>query len=1202
MTRKLLLGALAALALAAPASAAAETVDIGLVIDGSGSIDSRDWALQREGFSTALRDPANVPLDGSVAISVVQFSSGTQVEVPRTVIDSQATLDGVVQAIEGMRQRNGGTDPQTGITAGVAALAPLREDAKSVLCLSSDGTGGSLTSSVAAAKAAGIQRLSVIGIDDGGNTQQLRSYYGPHVFGGGAMTIARNTAEFATLIAGSCFGDAVTLRALEVNQGAQDWRNSKTLLQLRETVVRAFVETPAGAPDERVTGRLIGRRNGVELPGSPLAATNTGGSVLARNDIEARRGTIADSLNFELPLSWVTGSAIELEFEAGGAPVDCKEPADPGTPANDCRVAPSLAATTTLGVAFYAIDIDGDGPSWGDMAEQIARVQSALPVSIFNRSQRTLAYEDEPSIDDVNGDLHRIREVERTSCATSGCAIPVRDIFYGLIAGGPLGGLNGKANGIPGDAATSVTNNLDNPTSTGYARNTVVHELSHSLGVHHAVDNALGVSGGFLWWGGHKTGRCGEVASRSAPGHSPFVTVGGRIRPALGPISGADDEVWGLDHRFARVNESGLGLSDPERVWALMSYCNDGAGQRRWPSAFERDQQIAGLRALQARAGGGGGGSWETGEVSTQAQVVTPPAGSRGVLISGTVDASTKTATVESALPLPYAGDAAPGEGTFTLRVEGAGGTVLAEREFTPLVGFGEGEEDGLKATFAQAVAIPEDAEIERVVVVSDADGPLGTRAAATGPAPEVSDVTISDASIGADPVTLRWKRTPGTRAAVLFSPDDGKSWRPLTFRQTGESFEIDPATLAGTPAGRFAVAVTDGLRGAVAQLPDSVNVTVGNAVPTVEITSPRPDDPSPSGVQPILFTAVAGDRDQVLADSAIVWRSDRDGVLGSGPTLTRTADTLTEGLHTITVTVTDDEGATATASVQLEVFRVPPPPPSADKTLTARGPAGDVTGGSVTTVVASVSNAGPSRSRELRLTGSFPEGTTPRVPADLQGWECSVSGRELVCLRDGLLPAEATELQIGVAVADVAARTTRTVTFAVDAAVADPRPQDDRATVSFDVVPRPAPTATPTPAPSASPAPQPSAPSAPSASASTAPPARALNLRVRQGRAQLLTNKLDVSVVARCAVACTAEARGSVKIGRRTWQLKRAKAQIAEGRSARLRLASSKALRRAARAALRRSKLRVTVTVRVRGADGATATRRVRVPIRTLR
>ena len=203
-----------------------------------------------------------------------------------------------------------------------------------------------------------------------------------------------------------------------------------------------------------------------------------------------------------------------------------------------------------------------------------------------------------------------------------------------------------------------------------------MHEISHSLGVHHAVDNSLGESGGFLWWGKHKTGRCGEVASTDAPGHDPFITVAEGIRPGLGPIDDPDDEVWGVDHRFARADESGLGLSDPEQTWALMSYCSDGLGQRRWTSAFERDEQIDGIRSLApAGGGGGGGGSWgETGEVATQADVVEPPAGSRGVLISGTISAKDKSATIESALPMPYAGDAAPGAGSFTLRVEDAAG------------------------------------------------------------------------------------------------------------------------------------------------------------------------------------------------------------------------------------------------------------------------------------------------------------------------------------------------------------------------------------------------------------------------------------------------------------------------------------------------------------------------------------------------
>ena len=225
----------------------------------------------------------------------------------------------------------------------------------------------------------------------------------------------------------------------------------------------------------------------------------------------------------------------------------------------------------------------------------------------------------------------------------------------------------------------------------------------------------------------------------------------------------------------------------------------------------------------------------------------------------------------------------------------------------------------------------------------------------------------------------------------------------------TGESFVVNPETLAGTEHGRFAVATTDGLRGAVAQL-TGVTVSVSNAAPTVSITSPRADDPSPSGLQPVLFQAVAGDRDQELADSAIVWSSDRDGELGTGAVLTRTADTLAEGKHVITVTVTDDEGAKATATVELEVFRVPPPPPSADKTVTASAPA-SVVGGSTTTVSVKVSNAGPARSRTLRLAATLPEGTAARVPADQQGWTCAVAGRDLVCERPQLMPAEATTL-----------------------------------------------------------------------------------------------------------------------------------------------------------------------------------------------
>src|SRR3954454_3845360 len=102
MFKKLMVCAALALGWLAGASPALAAIDIGIVVDGSGSIDGSDWQLPREGFSTGLRDPAHAPLDGAVALTVVQCSSGTQVEVPRTVIDSRKALDEVVEKVETM--------------------------------------------------------------------------------------------------------------------------------------------------------------------------------------------------------------------------------------------------------------------------------------------------------------------------------------------------------------------------------------------------------------------------------------------------------------------------------------------------------------------------------------------------------------------------------------------------------------------------------------------------------------------------------------------------------------------------------------------------------------------------------------------------------------------------------------------------------------------------------------------------------------------------------------------------------------------------------------------------------------------------------------------------------------------------------------------------------------------------------------------
>ena len=108
MFREALVGLAVAFAIAlvpAAALAAAPKTDLTILVDGSGSIDAGDWDLQRQGFAIALSDVASVPLDGSIAIGVVQWSSDTTVEFPLTQIDDQADLDAAKNALLNMSQK-----------------------------------------------------------------------------------------------------------------------------------------------------------------------------------------------------------------------------------------------------------------------------------------------------------------------------------------------------------------------------------------------------------------------------------------------------------------------------------------------------------------------------------------------------------------------------------------------------------------------------------------------------------------------------------------------------------------------------------------------------------------------------------------------------------------------------------------------------------------------------------------------------------------------------------------------------------------------------------------------------------------------------------------------------------------------------------------------------------------------------------------
>ena len=121
--------------LALPTAASALPFELSLVLDGSSSISAADWNLQRTGYANAIA--AVVPVDGSVAISVVQFATTAAVVYPLTVIDSAAARSALSTFFSSLAQIGGSTCISCAITAGEGTLTGTAD--RSVIDVSTDG-------------------------------------------------------------------------------------------------------------------------------------------------------------------------------------------------------------------------------------------------------------------------------------------------------------------------------------------------------------------------------------------------------------------------------------------------------------------------------------------------------------------------------------------------------------------------------------------------------------------------------------------------------------------------------------------------------------------------------------------------------------------------------------------------------------------------------------------------------------------------------------------------------------------------------------------------------------------------------------------------------------------------------------------------------------------------------------------------------
>jgi len=151
-------------------SASASNIALSLVIDGSGSISSTNWDLQLDAYQSALL--STVPLDGTVALNLIQFSTGVTEEIPFTIIDDLADLTAFNLLVDAIVQDGNMTAIGDGITTATSSLLAFEAtqfliDWELLIDVSTDGSNNTgLSPDIAADNAitAGVAQVNAIGI------------------------------------------------------------------------------------------------------------------------------------------------------------------------------------------------------------------------------------------------------------------------------------------------------------------------------------------------------------------------------------------------------------------------------------------------------------------------------------------------------------------------------------------------------------------------------------------------------------------------------------------------------------------------------------------------------------------------------------------------------------------------------------------------------------------------------------------------------------------------------------------------------------------------------------------------------------------------------------------------------------------------------------------------------------------------------
>jgi hypothetical protein len=157
------LGFSLAMAQAAPA---AVYLGLTIVIDESGSVDSAEQAFYANRYINVLSDPDIMPLDGSVAVGIVKYSSYARLTFVNAPI-TDANFDALINTIATRTFPGGASAGASAIATASSALSSWHgQSQRQIISIATDGFTNSTADLIAARDAAllgGIDQINCLG-------------------------------------------------------------------------------------------------------------------------------------------------------------------------------------------------------------------------------------------------------------------------------------------------------------------------------------------------------------------------------------------------------------------------------------------------------------------------------------------------------------------------------------------------------------------------------------------------------------------------------------------------------------------------------------------------------------------------------------------------------------------------------------------------------------------------------------------------------------------------------------------------------------------------------------------------------------------------------------------------------------------------------------------------------------------------------